>query len=393
MKLLITSLMALLFMASTGQSQTIEDLSLTNPVMSFENKSVKDYAVVEDNGTWYVFMSSFYRSRGRIRSHVVGVTTRDFKTYSSPFLIEDGRSGGWIGMASPDIKRIDGQWVMTLNSWGDKRGQKNQLFYKTSRDLINWSPLKPLAKNITRGERTIDAAIIKYNGWVYLAWKEDQRPQIARGRTLSGNYEFIGDLRFTMANGSRVERFENYQFFVENDQVKLLATAQRNAHLPTVFSLSGSSTSARSWQSWDRGYTINLPRQGFNTEDRANAAVLSLGRDAAGLYTLYYAGSNRETRDEFSGRGWNHMGIARSSDLVNWTSLNSAAAPSQFVRCSSDSRRYNECPTRLSGAVSVILASNVSSADCVRGQTWGVSGNRIWVDDGCRGIFSVVSAN
>src|SRR5690349_4707865 len=127
--------------------------NLHNPVLSYPNWSVKDAAMAYRNGVFYVFFSAFYEDRGQVRSHVVEVSTRDFKTYSQPIFNFDGEEDGWLGMCSPDVQRIGDHYVMTFNSWGDKPGKWNALFYKTSNDLSHWSKTMPLAAELTAGKR------------------------------------------------------------------------------------------------------------------------------------------------------------------------------------------------------------------------------------------------
>jgi hypothetical protein len=38
---------------------------------------------------------------------------------------------------------------MTFNSWGEKPGKPNHLFYMTSDDLVHWTPRKALGLNLT----------------------------------------------------------------------------------------------------------------------------------------------------------------------------------------------------------------------------------------------------
>jgi hypothetical protein len=44
-------------------------------------------AMADRNGTFCVFLSAFYAERGQVRSHVVEVSTADFKHYSGQFSI------------------------------------------------------------------------------------------------------------------------------------------------------------------------------------------------------------------------------------------------------------------------------------------------------------------
>ena len=67
-----------------------------------------------------------------------------------------------------------------------------------------------------------------------------------------------------------------------------------------------------------------------------------------------------------------------------------AEARVKRVRCESISHNYKEC--YVGGEISdAELDQQLSSASCRRGRSWGFSryDDYIWVDDGCRGIFSV----
>ena len=98
--------------------------SLGNPVLSYPNWSIKDAAMAYRDGTFYVFFSAFYPERGQVRSHVVEVSTRDFKHFSEPIFNFDGEEEGWIGMCSPDVQRLGGKFVMTFNLPLDRKSTR-----------------------------------------------------------------------------------------------------------------------------------------------------------------------------------------------------------------------------------------------------------------------------
>jgi hypothetical protein len=81
---------------------------------------------------------------------VVEVSTPDFKHFSDPIFNFDGEEDGWIGMCSPDVQFLYGQYVTTFNSWGEKPGVLGQLFYETSKDLVHWSARETLALSLTQ---------------------------------------------------------------------------------------------------------------------------------------------------------------------------------------------------------------------------------------------------
>jgi hypothetical protein len=305
---------------------------LKNPVLSYPNWSVKDTSMAYRNGTFYVFFSAFYPDRGQVRSHVVEVSTRDFKHYSEPIFNFDGEEDGWIGMCSPDVQQLHGKYVMTFNSWGDKPGKPNQLFYRTSDDLVHWTPRKTLGLNLTEvgNQRVIDAALAQADGGYYLVYKEQtpgihSRPRMAFSTSLDGPFHYVGDgiVALLMKDGKDNGFFhENYEFLHTNGQWYLLTTDyfhNRQNHdkydvqAPYLYALEPGSH----WLKWIGGYTFDLPQEKFNMESIANAAALYDWRKYDGYYYLIYAGRN--DGQTYAKRGWNRIALARSKDLIHWS--------------------------------------------------------------------------
>lgn len=63
------------------------------------------------------------------------------------------------------------------------------------------------------------------------------------------------------------------------------------------------------------------------------------------------------------------------------------ASAQSTLRCESSQGRRVEC--RFEGAGTVQLSRQFSSNACIKGQTWGVKRNTIWVDRGCRADFTI----
>ena len=318
------SMLALLFMVSgaavaiAAANPFIDWQSLTNPVLSYPNWSIKDSAMAYRDGTFYIFFSAFYPERGQVRSHVVEVSTRDFKHYSLPIFNFDGEEEGWIGMCSPDVQRLGKQYVMTFNSWGDKPGKPNELFYMTSQDLLHWSRRRTLALNLTGDNRVIDAALAESNGGYYLIWKEGRqgrmKPRLAFATSLAGPFKYVGDgfPALLMADGKdNGLTHENYEF-VHTSNGWYLLTTDYNPEGPYLYKLEPGS----GWLKWTQGYRLNTPKEKFNTDNRDNAAALYNWRQHDGYYYLIYAG--RTEGKTYARRGWNRLGLARSKDLVHW---------------------------------------------------------------------------
>jgi hypothetical protein len=58
------------------------------------------------------------------------------------------------------------------------------------------------------------------------------------------------------------------------------------------------------------------------------------------------------------------------------------------VICTSISNRYRECPAPWRG--DAMLSQQLSNAACIEGRSWGQKPGAIWVNNGCRAVFTVV---
>lgn len=63
---------------------------------------------------------------------------------------------------------------------------------------------------------------------------------------------------------------------------------------------------------------------------------------------------------------------------------------SEFVRCDSINRRYNECYFDTFRVRNVRLYRQHSKAMCARGRDFGVQRGVIWVQNGCRATFEII---
>ncbi|MGA3225692.1 MAG: hypothetical protein ABSC65_18140 [Acidobacteriaceae bacterium] len=317
---LICLLVALCGTAAIAQKKPFIDWQiLSNPVLSYPGWSIKDAAMAYRDGTFYVFFSAFYPERGQVRSHVVEVSTHDFKHFSEPILNFDGEEEDWFGMCSPDVQRLGGNYVMTFNSWGDKPGKPNLLFYMTSEDLVHWSPRQTLARNLTHDKRVIDAALAEADRGYYLIWKEgtqgNMKPRLAFTTALDQPFKFVGDgfPVLLMKDGKDNSlTHENYEFVYTLGKWYLLTT-DYNPEGPYLYQLDPGS----GWLKWTQGYRLQTPKEKFNTDHRDNAAALYDWRQYDGYYYLIYGG--RTEGKTFAGRGWNQLGLSRSKDLIHWS--------------------------------------------------------------------------
>jgi len=282
---------------------------LKNPVYQHADWSVKDPCMIYDDGWIYLFFSAFFYDAGLDRSHIVCVRTQDFVNYSEPLFIWSGMPEGWIGLCSPDIKKIDDRFILTYNSWGDKEGAPNKLFYATSKNLKKWKTGLPLAEKTTAGVRAIDASIALFNDKYYLVYKRVQDSQLAVADSLnSESWTVIGRPVKEWSENSQIIRIENKWY--------ILVTMKDNN--PVLAEMKGNGKKDEDWIVWENYKNIAIPLQRFNTDDRANAAFLADWREIDGYYYLIYAGRSEDI--SHNGRGDNKIGIARSKDLLKWES-------------------------------------------------------------------------
>ena len=293
--------------------------NLRNPLLGYDDWSIKDASMLYEAGVFYLFFSAFYHDDGLLRSHVVEVTTTDFRTFSPPIFNWSGQDAGWIGVCSPNISKIGDTYILTYNSWGDKPGRPNQLLYATSSDLRHWDAGHALASDLTTGKRVIDAALVETAGDCYLIFKDPyHQPQVARARA--------DDLTSWLLIGQAICRprgdqppshgHENYQFLHIDGRWRLICT-NWPPHLTWLYTMRDDGSAPEHWLDWHDGYPLAIPPEAFNTADAHNAGFLADWRGHDGYFYLLYAG-NTELKS-FAGRGQNRLGLARSRDLLRWT--------------------------------------------------------------------------
>lgn len=291
---------------------------LHNPILQYPTWSIKDAAMAYRGGTFYVFFSAFYDDRGQVRSHVVEVSTRDFKIFSDPIFDIDGREDGWIGMCSPDVQSIGGTYYMTFNSWGNWGDHPNQLFYETSPDLIHWSARKPLAQNLTLGKSVIDAAVAGSDGDFHLAWREGRGPivpRIAFAKSMDGPWAFVGSgaASLTMPDGKdNGSNHENFEFLNIDGKWRLLTSDYPPGHEEYLYT----QQDPQNWLAWGQGRHFDIAKADYNSFVPCDAAALYDWRGQDGYFYLLCAG--RTEADTYLKRGWNKLALHRSKDLVHW---------------------------------------------------------------------------
>lgn len=158
-------------------------------------------------------------------------------------------------------------------------------------------------------DRLIDAAVAHTEGGLLLAFKLWQQPTLALSPSgsLDGPFEVLG--------APEIEGVENYQFLQLEGVWHLMAT-RLSDHAPALYRADPDGD----WLRWERTHIFDIPREGWNDEEPANAGFLCDARqvegEAGGWFYLFYGGSDE--LDSFEGRGHAKLGVARSADLQTW---------------------------------------------------------------------------
>lgn len=307
---------------------TIPWAQLRNPILSYPATAAKDVGVRIANGRWHFLFSSV----GTPEHWSIGATSSTDLRHWTPLTVWPDQSGT-RGLASPDIVEApDGTYVVTYQSNpGDAGGGAAKLYYRTSRDLEQWSRAKPLARALypSPDARMIDGALAYTGHGLILGFKygladgsEKQAFEIAwsPSGSLDGPWQLVG--RPTISEFG--DTFENYEFFRLDGVWHLIATTN-TLDRPYLATLAGPPSNPRSWLDWTGGRVLDIPAEKWNsapgvsslTHEVANAIYLCDARAIDGHYYVFYAGSAELT--EFGGWGHAAIGVARSIDLVHWS--------------------------------------------------------------------------
>lgn len=309
------------------ENSFIDWAHLKNPVLALPDRALKDQAVVDEGGWFYIFASNRFspNDEATFAREMRFYRTRDFKSYEpffDPDLIvhEQGRPGF---PESPDVTRIQGAWYMVFQS--RFIGQEHyRLYYSTSQDLLDWTPAQEIAPNNRPKERQIDGALAEEGGYFYLGYKGQQKFYVTRsvGPTLDGNWLAA---RRASAGGKWAE---NFQFLKIDGSWRMIATARdpkgdliseytRN-HFAYLYTMSGAGqgTEFSAWTRWTDMRKLEIPEEGWNKVMLDNSAYLCDWRKRDGYFYLFYAGSNDDT--EFQRQSHAKIGVARSRDLIHW---------------------------------------------------------------------------
>jgi hypothetical protein len=307
---------------------------LRNPILSSPRAGVKDEAIVWAGGSWHMLFSEVTEDPslpGGVRWNIATATSPDMVHWSAvhPW----PRQAGVTGVASPDIvSDPQGGYLVTYQSdpgAAPPSHDQSRLFYRTSTDLRTWSTPHRLAWSLApvQSDRMIDGAFVFTGHDLLLGFKYSSPTQpdvFEMARSTSGRprgpWQLVGRPDIDVVGGT----VENYEFLMAGGQWRLVATSD-NLDQPWLFTLSGDPAQAAGWLQWSAGYPLSIPAEAFNSGpgisslgfEHANSAYLCDASARAGHYFyLFYAGSDELTR--FDGWGHAEIGVARSTDLVQW---------------------------------------------------------------------------
>jgi hypothetical protein len=284
--------------------------ALRNPILSFPAVGVKDQALQWSGGAWHMLYSAMTARRAAPHVHFsVSISSSpNLLRWTQPRVIAENA-------ASPDIVRApSGTFVVTYQT-------PEGLAYRTaaSATLQSWSVAHPLGRGLAR--RMIDAALAFTGHGVILGFKAGtttQHFEIAWAPTLSGTFRLVGRPDIVVYG----DTVENYEFLTVDGGWHLVATSN-TLDQPFIFALGpGDPATPSTWLHWTGGRELSVPAQPFDSGsgissvnyEHANSAFLCVG--PLGEDYLTYAGSTELS--QFGGWGHARIGLARSTDLVQW---------------------------------------------------------------------------
>ncbi len=291
--------------------------------------SLKDACLAFEQGVWHLFTSAFDQER----SVVARSRSPDLISCDPIETLFDGLEQDRIGMCSPDVMKGPEAWILVCNSWGQKKGFPNALYYGVSEDLTCWRTLRPLAQELTAGTRVIDGSLAWHEGTWFLICKCPGRTRCAQARSLDGPWEWIpGEMKFLDGTTGEPNEYhrENFQFLQLDGVWHVVSTdfvAYSNQNYPWLYRMEGDPLLPESWLRWTQGRALELPTEEWNSLDAHNAVALVDHRSHDGWVYAIFGGKDEQRKDEFCGtaseekhwaRGWNRLGTARSRDLVRW---------------------------------------------------------------------------
>ncbi len=123
--------------------------ALSNPVLQDPDRLMKNQAMIDHDGWFYVFAPNTLRR------------TRDFLAFESI----DVPGGRYFG----DLTAIGGVFYQTTN--GNVGDNVFEIFARTSPDMLTWTPLESITPDLWPNS-IIDGALTEHGGYAFLAFKD-----------------------------------------------------------------------------------------------------------------------------------------------------------------------------------------------------------------------------
>jgi hypothetical protein len=309
--------------------------AIRNPVLGLEDRAIKDQALVEHDGAFFVFASQRFEASDPNPPAPVVFRTADFRAWEHLPWPWSETAEGPISAGSPDVVRIDGVWHATFQAEPPATVDPDarEIFHATSLDLLAWSPVVSLTRGLVANP-IIDGALARAGDGFLLVFKDrvEQRTYVTRtpGAALDGTW--LPPLRAVAGSDDPVTGFaENYQLVAIDGRQHAIATARDPepvrcghpiydvytcSHEPYLYDVPAAGPSLEGWTAWTRRRQLRVPYEAWNRFMHANTGFLSDWRSYDGFFYLSYAGS--DDGDSFDLRGHGRVGLARSRDLVHW---------------------------------------------------------------------------
>ncbi len=293
---------------------------LKNPILSRQDRMIKDQTIKFHDGWVYLFASQrfaegeaaeavFFRSRDLV----------DWEEWSD----EDVEVFG-----SPEVVQTGDGFVMTFQAGSDPENDfMRRLYYSTSTDLYDWTPPIELAPGVHESASIIDGCVAPlYDGRLVLGYKH-RSIQLFFVTISENGLSGPWSEPLIAWPGGELEWAENYQFLKVDDEWRMVATSKDPTgracdndytcnHEPFIYRLEGDDSDLEGWTKWTDKTLLQVPYEDWNTDMHANTGHLVDRRSCDGWFYLFYAGSN--DHESFNGRGHGKIGIARSKNLQNW---------------------------------------------------------------------------
>jgi predicted GH43/DUF377 family glycosyl hydrolase len=293
---------------------------LESPVI-FPGDSItayRDPAILYHNKTFYLFFTLVEVEKdGKVFSYTATSGSRDLKRWSKPVKITPRDQS--LDFCSPgNVLRFRDEWVLCLQTYPRPGLYINQVKYgdatariytMRSRDLVSWS-----SPEIIRVKGN-DVAVEDMGRMIdpYLVEDKDEKGKYwcfykQRGVSMSYSHDLINWTFF-----GNTESGENTCVMTENNEYILF-------HSPSNGIGIKKSSDLKTWKTWGELITLGQDQWKWAKGRITAGAVINL-KNVKGIerYLMFFHGSGplRENEGDFDKNA--SIGIAWSSDLVNWS--------------------------------------------------------------------------